>query len=102
MNYGSFYSTAAVSTTTVTASSTALAANAARIGYFIQNLGTNALYVGEGMVATTSNYTYVLKAGSGNDDGSGGSSSKTSGIVYNGIITIAGTSPRYTVTEYAP
>lgn len=89
-------------TPTIASAATALAANTARIGWSIQNLGTNTLFVLFGTGASTSVFHYALKAGAGNDDGSGGSITQTAGTVYNGIITIAGTSPRYTVLEIAP
>ena len=89
-------------TPAIIATATALAANPARIGWTIQNLGQNTLYVLLGSGATTSIFHVALKAGSGNDDGSGGSYAQTSGTVFTGIITIAGTSPRYTVLEMAP
>lgn len=88
------------STPSIASATTALAANKNRLGYFIQNLGTNALFVREGLAGSTSVFNYVLAAGSVNDDGTGGSMSKTEGSVYTGVITIAGTSPRYTITEY--
>lgn len=89
-------------TPTIASATTALLANNARIGWSIQNLGTNTLYVLLGSGASTSVFHYALKAGSGNDDGSAGSITQTSGTIYNGIITVAGTSPRYTVLEIAP
>lgn len=101
-NYSSVFSTQNASTPSIASATTALAANPARLGWFIQNLGTNALFVLHGAGASSSVFTVVLKAGSGNDDGSGGVASQENGVVYNGIISIAGTSPRYTVTEWAP
>ena len=89
-------------TPSIASAPTALAANPARIGFQIQNLGTNALFVLLGPSASTTVFHTVLKAGTGNDDGSGGIISATAGTVYTGIITIAGTAPRYTVLELAP
>ena len=86
-------------TPSIASAATAIAANTARAGWMIQNLGTNALFVLLGSGASTTVFHIVLKAGTGNDAGSGGSVSQTSGTVYTGIITIAGTSPRYTVME---
>lgn len=77
----------------------ALVANTARSGWFVQNLGTNALFVRLGTAASTTVFHFALKAGSVADDGSGGSISQTDGSVYTGIISIAGTSPRYVVME---
>lgn len=91
-----------VNTPTIQSSATALASNTARVGWTIQNLGTNALFVCMGGTASTSVFHNVLKASTGQDDGSGGSTGQEQGVVYTGIITVAGTSPRYTVTEFAP
>lgn len=79
---------------------TALAANKARVGWRIQNLDTDPLFVRLGSGCTTSVFDMVLAAGTGADNGTGGSYSEVGGVVYNGIITIAGTTPRYTVSEY--
>lgn len=86
----------------IVSAATAIAANAARIGLSIQNLGTNALFVRLGDSASTTVFHFVLKAGTGNDDGTGGILEMLNGIVYTGIITIAGTTPRYTTLEIAP
>lgn len=86
-------------TPAIISSTTALAANTNRAAWMIQNLGQNALYVLMGAGASTTVFHVVLKAGTANDDGSGGSIAQEMGIVYTGIVTIAGTSPRYTVTE---
>lgn len=86
-------------TPSIASAATALASNPARAGWMIQNLGQNALFVLMGSGASTTVFHVVLKAGSGNDDGSGGTVAQTAGTVYTGIVTIAGTSPRYTVTE---
>jgi len=89
-------------TPAIIATATALASNPARVGFMIQNLGTNALFVRLGAGATTSIFHAVLKGGTGNDDGLGASLSQMEGTVYTGEISIAGTSPRYTVLEMAP
>lgn len=89
-------------TPSIASAATAIAANTARIAWMIQNLGTNALFVRLGAAASTSVFHVVLKAGTGNDDGTGGTVSQEAGAIYNGIITVAGTSPRYTVLEMAP
>ena len=80
-------------------STTALAANAARVGFQIQNQGTNQLYVYFGSGASTSKYHFILKAATGAADGTGGSVSMFNGDVCRGLITIAGTSPSYSVLE---
>lgn len=84
---------------TVATSTTALASNPQRIGWSIQNQGTNPLFVLLGSGATTSVYHVVLKASTGAADGSGGIFTQPVGTVYTGIVTIAGTSPSYTVLE---
>lgn len=95
-------STKSINTPSILSSATALAANNARIGWSIQNLGTNPLFVLLGSGASTTVFHYVLKGGTANDDGLGGSLVFNDITVYNGIVTIAGTSPRYVVTELAP
>lgn len=96
------YQTTAANTPSIASAATALALNTKRIAWNIQNLGQNALFVLLGSGASTTVFHIVLKAGSANDDGSGGSVGQETGVVYTGIITIAGTSPRYTVLEQAP
>lgn len=86
-------------TPSIASDTTALAANPDRAAFSIQNLGTNTLFIRLGASASTSVFHVVLKGGSGNDDGLGGTYSQEAGTVYTGIITIAGTSPRYVVTE---
>ncbi len=89
-------------TPSVQTGATALAANQARVGFSIQNQGTNPLFVCFGSGATTSVYHVILKASTVAADGSGGIFTMLSGTVYNGVITVAGTSPSYTVLEMAP
>lgn len=91
-----------VNTPAIIATATALASNPARVGWTIQNTGTNPLFVLMGSGATTTVWHNVLKGGTGNDDGTGGSTGQEQGVIYTGIITVAGTSPRYVVTEFAP
>ena len=86
-------------TPSITSDVTALAANRARGAWMIQNLGTNALFVRFGAGASSSVFHIVLKGGTGNDDGSGGVLAQEAGVIWWGIVSIAGTSPRYTVTE---
>lgn len=86
----------------ITSAGTALAANKARIGWSIQNLGTNPLFVRLGDTASTTVFHFVLKAGTGQDDGNGGLLTNMDGTVFTGLISIAGTSPRCVVTELAP
>ena len=75
------------------------ASPAGRVGWQIQNLGTNPLYVQLGTGASTSQFHMVLKGGTGNDDGLGASFPQFSGAVYQGLVSVAGTSPRFCVLE---
>lgn len=86
-------------TPTQASAATALAANAERAGWSIFNSGQNPLFVLLGSGASTSVYHFILKGGTANDDGLGAFFSQTTGAIYTGIVTIAGTSPRYTVME---
>ena len=86
-------------TPSIASAVTALSANAQRGGWSIQNLGTNTLFVRLGSGASSTLFHYVLKASTGNDDGTGGIISQMEGVVWTGEISIAGTSPRYTATE---
>lgn len=101
-NNGSTFGTQNANTPSIQSSATAIAANPARIAWSIQNLGTNPLFVLRGSGASTSVFHTVLKASSVADDGTGGVISEEAGTIYNGILTVAGSSPRYVVTEVAP
>lgn len=89
----------------ISSSTTALAANPDRVAFIIQNLGTNALFVRysnsseSADAASTTVFNVVLKASTGADDGSGGSLSMEGTSMWAGLITVAGTAPRYTATE---
>ncbi len=89
-----FYSSNSVSRVDV--ATTALDANANRKAAFIQNLGTNKLYVKKGAACSTADFSGIIVGGSAQDDGTGGVFSIGT---YTGIVTIAGTSPRYVVCE---
>lgn len=86
----------------IASAAAAVPANANRIGWSIQNLGQNVLYVSLGGTASTTVFHFALKAGTANDDGTGGSVNQTAGAVFTGAITIAGTAPRYAALEMAP
>lgn len=83
----------------LTSAGTALADNKGRVLWSIQNLGTNPLFVLRGTGASTTVFHQILKGGTGNDDGLGASMSESAGACYTGIITVAGTTPRFVVTE---
>ena len=89
-------------TPSIASSTTALAFNPARVSWNIQNLGQNVLYVLLGAGASTTVFHVALKGGTSNDDGTGGTVGQETGVIYSGIISVAGTSPRYTVLEQAP
>jgi len=94
--------TQSATVTPIASATTALASNSARVGFMIQNLGTNPLFVKYGSGATSSDFSIVLRGSSVADDGTGGVLTSADTAVYTGIITIAGTSPRYAATELAP
>lgn len=96
------YNTASSNTPSISSDTTALAANPNRIGWHIQNVGTNPLFVKLGSSASNSVFHVILKGGTGDSDGLGAFFSQYGPAVYTGIITIAGTSPKYVVLEMAP
>lgn len=83
----------------VTSAGTALASNAQRAGWTIQNVGTNPLFVNLGGTASSTVFHYVLKGGTGDSDGLGALIGQTNGTVFTGTITVAGTTPKFVVTE---
>lgn len=84
----------------VTEAGTVLAANVARKGFMIQNVGTNAVFVRLGATASATVFHVVLKGGTGDNDGNGGSFSQMDGgLIFKGLISIAGTTPKVVVTE---
>lgn len=84
----------------VTSAGVALAANTKRKGFMIQNVGTNALFVNLGGTASATVFHVVLKGGTGDSDGNGGSFGQMDGgLIFKGAITVAGTSPKFVVTE---
>ena len=87
-------------TPSIASAATALAANSTRTYWQIQNIGTNPLFVLLGTGASTTVFHTILKGSSVQDDGSGASTGSDTSQIYTGIITIAGTSPRYVVLEY--
>lgn len=97
------YQTTNANTPAIQTSTTALVSNAKRIVWNIQNLDTNVLYVLLGTGASATVFHFVLKAGTGNKDGTGGSVGMEEGVIYTGLITVfsAGT-PSYVALEIAP
>ena len=91
--------TSSANTPSIASAATALAANTSRKAWMIQNVGTNPLFVLLGSGASATVFHAVLKGGTGANDGTGGSLSQMEGVIYQGIITIAGTAPSYVVLE---
>ena len=89
-------------TPAILSTTTPFANNPARVGWSIQNLGQNVLYVNLGGTASSTVFHVALKAGTSNDDGTGGSVGQEQGVIFTGPITVSGTSPRFTITEFAP
>lgn len=83
----------------VTSAGNALAANTSRKGWMIQNVGTNPIFVRLAASASSSVFHVVLKGGSGDSDGLGASYEQMSGVIYTGIVSVAGTTPKFVVTE---
>lgn len=86
----------------ILASATALAANPARVGFSIQNLGTNPLFVRLGTGASSTVFHFVLKGSTVQDDGTGGVLTFADSAVFTGLVSTAGTTPRYVALEMAP
>lgn len=91
--------TPTANTPSIASAATALSSNPSRRGFQIQNVGTNPLFVLLGTGASSSVYHAVLKGGTANSDGLGGSIAQLNGVVYTGVVTIAGTAPLYVITE---
>jgi hypothetical protein len=86
-------------TPSILTDTTGIPENAARAGWSIQNVGTNPLFVRLGAGASSTVYHYVLKGGTGDSDGLGALVAQTTGTVFTGTVSVAGTSPKYVVTE---
>ena len=82
----------------VTSDGTALASNFNRKFWSLQNLDDAAVYVKLGASASSSDFSFVLKAGTASNDGTGGFVSDTA---WTGIVSIAAASgsPRVVVCE---
>lgn len=70
-----------------------------RRGWTIQNVGTGPLFVRLGGAASATVFHFVLKGGTGDSDGNGGSVSQSNGAVFQGEIYIYGTTPKAVITE---
>ena len=94
--YGRASGASAATTSGIVSGATALSANVNRSSGFIQNLGTNPLFIKEGSGASVTDFNGVIAGGTANDDGLGGVYDLDN---YTGVVTIAGTSPRYVATQ---
>jgi hypothetical protein len=83
----------------VTSAGDVLVANVNRRAWHIQNVGTNPVFIRLATGASTSVFHFVLKGGTGDSDGNGGSVGQSEGVVYTGIISIAGTIPKVVIME---
>jgi len=84
----------------LTSAGNILVADPARVGLLIQNLGTNPLFVKFGSTASTTDFDIILPAGTGNDNGTGGVQQFPIGpLMANLPVSVAGTSPRFTISE---
>jgi len=70
-----------------------------RRAFTIQNVGTNPLFVCMGYPASTTQFHAILKGGSADSDGNGGSFGQEGAVVFQGAVYIAGTNPKAVVTE---
>lgn len=81
----------------------ALAGNQARVGFFIQNVGANPMYVFYGQTAASAaNFHEILAAGTAALDGKGGLIREFGPLVYNGPVSVGGTAAAYVAYEIAP
>ena len=71
-----------------------------RRGWAIQNVGQNPVFIRMGDTASSTVFHKVLKAGTADSDGLGGSYEELNGAVFQGLISIAGTTPKIVVLEY--
>ena len=82
----------------ITTAGDVLSANDDRNGFMVQNVGTGVVYVLLGTSASSTVFHVVLKGGSADSDGLGGSFSLFD-CIYKGVVSIAGTTPKVVVTE---
>ena len=83
----------------VTSEGVVLAAKERR-GWSIQNVGTNPVFIGIGVTASSTVFHVVLKAGTADSNGLGGYYEEMVGAVSQMAISIAGTTPKVVVKEY--
>lgn len=84
----------------ITTAGVIIAANAKRKGFMIQNVGTNTIFIRLGGTASSTVFHIALKGGTEDSDGTGGSFGQIDGgLVFKGLISMAGTTPKVVVTE---
>lgn len=83
----------------VTSAGDVLTKNNDRRAFSIQNVGTNPIFVRLGTGASSTIFHAVLKGGTADSDGTGGSFAMTNGLVYSGIVSVSGTTPKFVVME---
>lgn len=88
-----------VNTPSILTDATGIPNNPSRAGWSIQNVGTNPLFVRLGGTASSTVFHFVLKGGTGDSDGNGAMIAQTTGTVFTGAISVAGTTPKYVVME---
>lgn len=97
--YSIICSKSVANTPSILTDATGIPSNPNRGGWSIQNVGMNPIFVRLGGTASSTVYHYVLKGGSADNDGNGAMVAQTSGTVFTGAISVAGTTPKYVVME---
>ena len=92
-------STQGINIPSIVTSGEILATDENRYSWSVQNVGTNPLFIRLGGTASSTVFHYVLKGGTADSDGLGGSVSQEGSSVFTGSITIAGTSPKAVATQ---
>ena len=69
-----------------------------KYSWSIQNVGQNPIFIRLGGTASDAVFHYVLKGGTADSDGLGGSISQEGSSVFTGSISIAGTTPKVVIT----
>lgn len=85
----------------VTTTGDVLSANTSRRGWSIQNVGQVPVFIRLGTGASTSEFHYVIKGGTADSDGLGGTVSQMEGVVFAGVIsaTVASGTMKIVITE---
>lgn len=88
-----------LNTPSIQSGATAMEANRLRGSWMIQNVGQNPIFVRFGAGASSTVFHVVLKGGTADSDGLGASYGESDDSVYKGLVSIAGTSPKYVIME---